>query len=81
MHSCIIINLSSNRAILSVLFTSVLFNDAFHSLPDTQQAKLSATRVSKLLSHQPVIDAFSDNGIILVRFIINLNCCLAPHFF
>lgn len=52
---------------MSVVFTSVLFNDAFHALPDIQQAKLSAQRVSRLLAQLPTIDALSNNGTTLVR--------------
>ncbi len=48
---------------MSVVFTSVLFNDAFHALPDTEQAKLSARRVTRLLTQHPIINAVGDAGI------------------
>ncbi len=48
---------------MSVVFTSVLFNDAFHALPDTQQAKLSAKRVARVLTQRPSINAFNDIGV------------------
>lgn len=61
---------------MSVVFTSVLFNDAFHALPDIQQAKLSAQRVSKLLTQLPSIDAMSNNGTTLVSITCTQSQCV-----
>ena len=44
------------------MFTSVIFKELFRTLPDTENAKIAAENILSLLSKQPLIDAFSNQG-------------------
>ncbi len=57
----------THRAISSLLLTSLLFRDAFNSIPDFQNARVSASRISDLLSQQSDISVNDNDGLIIVR--------------
>ena len=60
-----------NRAISSLLLTSLLFRDAFNGVPDIHVARVSASRIADLLSQEPAIPLDDKSGIRLVRALHN----------
>lgn len=70
-----------NRIVQGVLTGAMMIGQAVAFTPDYEKAKIAAVRIFRLLELRPTIDAFSQQGTIKVRELLNCSIMLATYYY